>query len=1441
VDSDLDIDKRKNEVIDTENTTTTRTGEGGSETKLDAFSTEGFLKLIENQGVSGIETIYHQKLEPILYGRKGRDGRCHGDRSRSQHQQQHNGRVVSPDNDQGCHLQVSLLPHQIHGVCWMYQMENLDNHDDVGDNNNHNNNRSNINPNSNNNNASLGLNGLLWERRQFREGDVYYYSPALGQARLHLTIGNTTTDRVGRGGGGRRRKQQQRRRRINRGGILADEMGLGKTVQAVALIVATLDELRNQQHTNSATLIIVPPALIGQWMNEIKKIAGDNLVVQFLDHKEQQTKKTKELGDTTVVILDPNADIVLTTYQALDGKGNKNHVASKGKGMKKRTAARMRALAVSNILLSTIWGRIVLDEMQEVRSWTTSISKQCEQLQSDRRWMLSGTPLWEGIQDFRGELCFLGLEPFAANNEDGFFDFAITNHWDQRSTYGLDILRILSLVMLRRTKSMNIIDTGMPLLGLKNLTVVFEPVPQDPSERALYCFLESVMHTTLLTDNKSTGNGTNNNNNTKQQILKNQQNKLIFLRLLRELCVSPVLINGGLGCSSQLATLNRLLKEYNRRRLNTTVGGTGQDTTNTTGGGTGTGQNNNTFPKTYSCDEAVQFLSQVEDVARTDSQFVTNMVMGGGGGVSRRNRATLIDPQERIQQAKNQISKSTTVCNITRSSRAKARWHLALEGVTTGQLEGTSCYNGISRKILKLWVWRKNVPSSGTLTNNNSSFFSRMIRTINPKSSSRTRRIATQAQAQVVQIPSFLTRGFRPTAKYFGLETGNETENEISQKYQREEKLKCLYNKYEFRWSHPFALVFSNIPIQISKDELQESLGDLVLSQRVKIYHLRVSKDSKTWTAALHLSNKEDYARFYKEATRTNGIQLQIEQPIPCIEQEIADAKDFVTTSKYQCDVYPCSVNERNLAKAKIAYKKAKLGLCALVEVDHHKRPSQVLCSRAFGNFRGVTPLTSVSLIKDSKNRIEAATRTLTKELSIIHNEERVVTQLEKKANNVSNKIKSLNTFDALQALKNGDDENTSCSICLDTLGAGDGSDGMVLLTRCGHMACRSCLQRWMDDKEQRRATITCIECRKPIVRNNLICVDPKKVDYNLGDNTKKAKLLVQEAAVMLKENFGQLDPHLWDALYLAIDLPVHISKELHPACTAIPGLLLGHLRHVMDGVPLHSAPTQTVTKDTLKLSSKLRALLTDLPRDELSVVFASSKSIVLHIQHILQVQSIKSSTLYVGQSEFESECAIRNWENEKNDTLVLIVQAGAAACGLTLTASCKMFIMEPFRKHEEEKQAYARLHRYGQKHAVECKVYYTPVTVESRLLEWRRRATNTHASEEEKTVYAPLRTNKGDDDDDDDDDMLVDESDDNSTGKKDGEAGNNNDVIEEENQTRFLLGLSSSSRRSDTTTNTTTRLNNNMAAGLAQQNNTNESENSNNHAEGTAFDPILL
>ena len=57
------------------------------------------------------------------------------------------------------------------------------------------------------------------------------------------------------------------------------------------------------------------------------------------------------------------------------------------------------------------WKRIVLDEMQEVRSSTTALARQCQTLSASTRWMVSGTPLYESIDDLNGELHFLQVIP----------------------------------------------------------------------------------------------------------------------------------------------------------------------------------------------------------------------------------------------------------------------------------------------------------------------------------------------------------------------------------------------------------------------------------------------------------------------------------------------------------------------------------------------------------------------------------------------------------------------------------------------------------------------------------------------------------------------------------------------------------------------------------------------------------------------------------------------------------------------------------------------------------------------------------------------------------------------------------------------------------------------------------------------------------------------
>ena len=178
----------------------------------------------------------------------------------------------------------------------------------------------------------------------------------------------------------------------------------------------------------------------------------------------------------------------------------------------------------------------------------------------------------------------------------------------------------------------------------------------------------------------------------------------------------------------------------------------------------------------------------------------------------------------------------------------------------------------------------------------------------------------------------------------------------------------------------------------------------------------------------------------------------------------------------------------------------------------------------------------------------------------------------------------------------------------------------------------------------------------------------------------------------------------------MSINVPSHVSAAPHRLHTALPRELLAHFRaatgmHVDSAKadePLLWASDDASRNNTHGLSSKIQALLRDLPHGEHAVVFSSSKEGVLHIDAVLEAKGIGCLSLYTGQNTKATEECVSSWKNTETDASkagpVLVVQAGAAASGLTLTTACKLFLMEPFGRQEEEQQAYARLHRYGQK-----------------------------------------------------------------------------------------------------------------------------------------------
>ena len=72
--------------------------------------------------------------------------------------------------------------------------------------------------------------------------------------------------------------------------------------------------------------------------------------------------------------------------------------------------------------------------------------------------------------------------------------------------------------------------------------------------------------------------------------------------------------------------------------------------------------------------------------------------------------------------------------------------------------------------------------------------------------------------------------------------------------------------------------------------------------------------------------------------------------------------------------------------------------------------------------------------------------------------------------------------------------------------------------------------------------------------------------------------------------------------------------------------------------------------------------------------------------------------------------------------TGVLLLHAGAAAAGLTLTAAQNVILLEPFVSSGDENQAFARCHRMGQRNQVKCYILYMKDTIEERMLAYREK-----------------------------------------------------------------------------------------------------------------------
>lgn len=256
------------------------------------------------------------------------------------------------------------------------------------------------------------------------------------------------------------------------GGLQADGMGFGKTVMTIATILA------NPPGPNDSrcTLIVCAPAILSQWMDEIKVHVERGILPQVIRY--QASTSTIIFGREYESAFS-NANIVLTTYQEVARSHPrcsppKNIPAEQTQSWWKTTYETNRGM-----LHRIKFFRVVLDEAQAIKNHKSYTSLACRALMSKHRWALSGTPIYNTIDELYPIFKFLRVE------HTGNFDEFKKHFCDLTKADSLRRLHaLLKQIMIRRCHKDKLF--GAPIVSLPRNKQVTDVIKFNLVERAIY-------------------------------------------------------------------------------------------------------------------------------------------------------------------------------------------------------------------------------------------------------------------------------------------------------------------------------------------------------------------------------------------------------------------------------------------------------------------------------------------------------------------------------------------------------------------------------------------------------------------------------------------------------------------------------------------------------------------------------------------------------------------------------------------------------------------------------------------------------------------------------------------------------------------------------------------------------------------------------------------
>ena len=312
------------------------------------------------------------------------------------------------------------------------------------------------------------------------------------------------------------------------------EMGLGKTIEMLSLMhshrsevslqasqrslssVANLPRLpKNSSSVEAApctTLVVAPMSLLAQWESEAAKATKVGTLKTMVYYGSDKAANLQNLCCEANAASAPN--LIITSYGVVLSEFN-------------QVAARGGDRGSHGGLFSLDFFRIILDEAHFIKNRQSKTAKACYELTAQHRWVLTGTPIVNRLEDLFSLVHFLRVEPWS---NFSFWKTFITVPFESKDFIrALDVVQtVLEPLVMRRTKDMKTPD-GQALVPLPPRTIEIEELELSKQEHEVYDY--------IFTRAKRTFNATMEAGT----LLKSYTTIFAQILRLRQSCCHPVL------------------------------------------------------------------------------------------------------------------------------------------------------------------------------------------------------------------------------------------------------------------------------------------------------------------------------------------------------------------------------------------------------------------------------------------------------------------------------------------------------------------------------------------------------------------------------------------------------------------------------------------------------------------------------------------------------------------------------------------------------------------------------------------------------------------------------------------------------------------------------------------------------------------------------------